>query len=95
MAVKVRERASRRAVKHAVDAVEAEARAHKVAEQLVGWYNQHVGMSMLQYARLGRGRRIHILDTTQVEVPFIGKYLGGLRKLNHVIVLKAGFEPQL
>jgi len=26
---------------------------------------------------------------------FIGKYLGDLRKLNHVIVLKAGFEPQL
>lgn len=25
----------------------------------------------------------------------IGKYLGDLRKLNHVIVLKAGFEPQL
>ena len=40
----------------------------KVAEQLVGWYNQQVGVSMLQYARLGRGRRIHILDTTHVEV---------------------------
>ena len=60
VAVKVRERASRRAVKQAVDAAEAEARALKVAEQLVGWYNQHVGRSMLQYARLGRGRRIHI-----------------------------------
>ena len=68
VAVKVRERASRRAVKHAVDAAEAEARAHKVAEQLVGWYNQQVGVSMLQYARLGRGRRLHILDTTHVEV---------------------------
>src|SRR5215831_9141710 len=42
-AVKVRERASRRAVKHAVDKAEAEARAQKVAEQLVGWYNQQVG----------------------------------------------------
>jgi hypothetical protein len=69
VAVKVRERASRRAVKHAVDAVEAAAQAHKVAEQLVDWYNQHVGVSMLQYARLGKGRRIHILDTTRVEVP--------------------------
>jgi Transposase DDE domain len=69
VAVKVRERASRRAVKHAVDEAEAEARAQKVAAQLVGWYNQHVGVAMLQYARLGRGRRIHILDTTQVEVP--------------------------
>src|SRR5438093_335707 len=67
--VKVRERASRRAVKRAVDAVEAEARALKVAEQLMDWYNQQVGVSMLTYARLGRGRRIHILDTTHVEVP--------------------------
>src|SRR6266436_4041933 len=68
VAVKVRERASRRAAKHPVDEAEAEARAHKVAEQLVGWYNQQVGVSMLQYARLGKGRRIHILDTTHVEV---------------------------
>jgi Transposase DDE domain len=66
--VKVRERASRRAVKQTVDEVEAEARALKVAEQLIGWYNQHVGVSMLKYARLGKGRRLHILDTTQVEV---------------------------
>jgi hypothetical protein len=69
VAVKVRKRASRRAVKHAVDEAEAEARAHQVAEQLVGWYNQAVGVSMLKYARLGRGRRLHILDTTHVEVP--------------------------
>lgn len=68
VAVKVRERASRRAVKQAIDDAEAEARAYQVAEQLVGWYNQHVGVSMLQYARLGRGRRLHILDTTHVEV---------------------------
>jgi hypothetical protein len=52
-----------------VDAAEAEARFLKVAEQLVGWYNQHVGVSMVQYARLGRGRRLHILDTTGVAVP--------------------------
>src|SRR6266481_5959867 len=69
VAVKVRERASRRAVKQTVDEAEAQARALKVADQLVGWYNQHVGVSMLQYARLGRGRRLHILDTTHVEVP--------------------------
>jgi hypothetical protein len=68
VAVKVRERASRRAVKQVIDEAEAEARAYQVAEHLVGWYNQHVGVSMLQYARLGRGRRIHILDTTHVEV---------------------------
>jgi len=69
VAVKVRERASRRAVKQAVDAAEAEARALRVADQLVSWYNQQVGVSMLKDARLGRGRRIHILDTTPVEVP--------------------------
>jgi len=68
VAVKVRKRASRRAVKQAVDATDAEARAQLVAAQLVDWYNQHVGVSMVQYARLGRGRRIHILDTTHVEV---------------------------
>jgi hypothetical protein len=68
VAVKVRERASRRAAKHPVDEAEAEARAHKVAEQLVDWYNQYVGVSMLHYARLGTGRRIHILDTTRIEV---------------------------
>jgi hypothetical protein len=68
VAVKVRERASRRAVKQTVDEAEAAARAQKVGEQLVDWYNQHVGVSMLTYARLGKGRRIHILDTTHVEV---------------------------
>jgi hypothetical protein len=68
VAVKVRERASRRAVKQAIDAAEAKARAYQAAAPLVDWYNQHVGVSMLQYARLGRGRRLHILDTTHVEV---------------------------
>ena len=68
VAVTVRERASRRAVKQARDAAEAEARAYQVAEQWVGWYNQPVGVSLLQYARLGRGRRLHIFGTTHVEV---------------------------
>jgi hypothetical protein len=68
-AIKVRERASRRAVKQAVDEAEATARALKVADQLVAWYNHQVGVSMLKYAGLGRGRRLHILDTTHVEVP--------------------------
>jgi hypothetical protein len=68
MAVAVRERASRRAVKQAVDAAEADARAHQVAAQLVGWYHQQGGGSMLHYARLGQGRRLHILDTPHVEV---------------------------
>jgi hypothetical protein len=48
VAVKVRKRASRRAVKQAVDEADAAARALQVAAQLVGWYNQHVGVSMLK-----------------------------------------------
>ena len=48
VAVTVRERATRRAVKQAVDEAEAEARAHQVAEPLVDWDNQQVGVSMLQ-----------------------------------------------
>src|SRR5215468_7362078 len=67
--VKVRQRASRRAVKGAVDEAEAEARAQWVSTKLVAWYNVHVGPSLLQYAQVGRGRRIHIVDTTHVEVP--------------------------
>lgn len=66
--VKVHQRASRRAVKGAVDEVEAEARAQRVSGKLVEWYNAHVGPSLLQYARVGQGRRIHIVDTTQVAV---------------------------
>jgi len=69
VAVTVRERAARRAVQQTVDAAEAPARALKVADPLVAWYNQHVGVSMVPYARLDRGRRRHILDTTHVEVP--------------------------
>ncbi len=67
--VKVRQRASRRAVKGVVDEAEAEARAQRVATKLVAWYNAHVGPSLLEYARVGTGRRIHIVDTTHVEVP--------------------------
>jgi len=67
--VKVRKRASRRAVKGAFDAGEAEARAQRVSAKLMHWYNDHVGPSLLQYARVGNGRRIHIVDTTHVEVP--------------------------
>jgi hypothetical protein len=66
--VKVRQRASRRAVKGPVDAVEAGARAQRVAAKLMEWYNDHVGPLLLQYARVGKGRRIHIVDTTKVEV---------------------------
>jgi hypothetical protein len=67
--VKVRQRASRRAVKGAFDVAEAEARAQRVAAQLMAWYNDTVGPSLLDTARVGPGRRIHIVDTTHVEVP--------------------------
>jgi hypothetical protein len=69
LSVKVRQRASRRAVKGVVDEAEAEARAQGVATQLVDWYNHHVGPSLLAYARVGPGRRLHMVDTTRVEVP--------------------------
>jgi hypothetical protein len=69
VSVKVRQRASRRAVKGVVDAVEAEARAQRVAAKLLAWYNAHVGPSLLAYAGVGPGRRLHILDTTGVQVP--------------------------
>lgn len=65
--IKVRQRSSRRAVKHAVDSAAALARARLVGEQLSAWYNR-VGVGMLRYARLGSGRRLHILDTTRIEV---------------------------
>jgi hypothetical protein len=69
LAVKVRQRASRRAVKGAVDVAEAERRAQRVAAKLMAWDNDTVGPSLLAYARVGKGRRIHIVDTTHVEVP--------------------------
>ena len=44
--VTVRQRASRRAVKGAVDEREAEARAQRVAAKLMRWDNDHVGPSL-------------------------------------------------
>lgn len=69
VAGKVRQRASRRAVKGPVDEGEAEARAPRVAAQVVQWDNARVGPSRRAYARVGHGRRIHMLDTTRLEVP--------------------------
>jgi hypothetical protein len=67
--VKVRKRASRRAVKEPeLDEAEASARSHAAARELLEWYNQRVGPGLLEYAQTGGGRRIHILDTTPVEV---------------------------
>jgi hypothetical protein len=68
-AVKVRERASRRAVKAPrLDERKAAARSSAVARQLLDWYNTAVGPGLLEYAQTGAGRRIHILDTTKIEV---------------------------
>jgi hypothetical protein len=62
--VNVRARAARRAVTQAVEDAAAAARAHQGAAHLLHGDNQHVGGALLQYARVGRGRRRHLLDTT-------------------------------
>lgn len=67
--VKVRRRASRRAVKKAEEnEIEAAARSAAVGRQMVTWYNTSVGESLLDYAQMGGGRQIHLLDTTKIEV---------------------------
>ena len=66
---KARQRRSRRSVKSNMEEAEAEARGQRVAAQLLSWYNDEVATSMVAYAALGAGRRIHILDTTKVQVP--------------------------
>lgn len=59
--VKVRNRASRRAVKvPELDEAAAAARSAAVARGLLAWYNQTVGPGLLEYAQSGDGRRIHI-----------------------------------
>ena len=35
------------------------------------------------------------MSVYEISARFIGKYLSGLRKLDHVIILKEGFETQL
>ena len=47
---------------------EADARAPQVAAPWVGWDNQQVGGARWPYARLGRGRRMHLLETPHGEV---------------------------
>jgi Transposase DDE domain len=66
---RVRERGSRRAVKGPVDGREAQGRGRGVGEQITEWYTQCVGASLLAYAQVGAGRRLHIVDCTKVEVP--------------------------
>jgi hypothetical protein len=67
--VKVQNRASRRRVKEPdLDQADAAARSHAVARQLLDWYNDTVGLSLLAYGQGTQGRRIHILDTTKLIV---------------------------
>lgn len=61
-------RGSRREAKGEVDAREAQVRGRGVAEQLLTWYRDDVGPSLLAYAQLGSGRRLHIVDCTKVDV---------------------------
>ncbi|SRR6266568_2413902 len=66
---RVRHRGSRRAVKGQVDARDAQVRGRRVAQAILTWYNDCVGPSLVAYAQLGDGRRLHIVDCTKVEVP--------------------------
>src|SRR5262249_15840027 len=50
------------------DEMEAAARSHAAAVQLLAWDNESVGPGFLKYAKVGKGCRIHILDTTPIEV---------------------------
>ncbi len=66
---RIRQRGSRRSAKGQVDVRDAQVRGRRVAEQLLTWYTACVGKSLLAYAKLGDGRRLHIVDCTKVEVP--------------------------
>jgi hypothetical protein len=44
----------------------------------VAWYNTQVGPSLLDYARVGTGRRIRIVDTPSGPGRAGGRSLGGL-----------------
>ena len=66
---RVRQRGSRRAAKGQVDARDAQARGGRVAREMLKWDSDCVGPSLLAYAQLGEGRRLHIVDCTKVEVP--------------------------
>jgi hypothetical protein len=66
---RVRQRGSRRTAKGQVDARDAQGRGCRVAQALLTWYSDCVGPSLLAYAQLGDGRRLHIVDCTTVEVP--------------------------
>lgn len=93
--VKVRERASRRAIKDSkLDEAKAAARSAAVARQLLAWYNLKVGPGLLEYAQTGEGRRLHIIDTTKIEVALeAGNYeCSGVVKDHDDEQLKRGYK---
>lgn len=94
-AVKVRDRASRRAVKVSqLDEADAAARAAVVARGLLGWYNQTVGPSLLEYAQTGNGRRLHILAATKIVVALErGTWEGSGVVKEEDGELKRGYKP--
>ena len=94
-AVKVRDRASRRAVKVSqLDEADAAARAAVVARGLLGWYNQTVGPSLLEYAQTGNGRRLHILAATKIVVALErGSWEGSGVVKEEDGELKRGYKP--
>jgi hypothetical protein len=74
---RVRQRGSRRAAKGQVDVRDAQVRGCRVAREILTWDNDCVGPSLVAYAQLGDGRRLHIVDCTKVEVPLdSGHYEG-------------------
>lgn len=64
----VRKRSSRREVKAEVDQEKAERQARAAAAEMIKWYNTTVADALIEQARLGDGRRIHIVDATWIEV---------------------------
>jgi hypothetical protein len=62
-------RRSRREAKGEGDVRAAQVRGRGVAAQLLQWYRDEVGPSLVAYATLGSRRRLHIVDCTKVEVP--------------------------
>ncbi len=66
---RVQKRDSRRGAQGLVNLGDAQVRGRHVAQELLTWYRDHVGLSLLAYGQLGAGRRMHIVDCTKVDVP--------------------------
>jgi hypothetical protein len=74
---RVRQRGSRRAAKGQGDVRDAQGRGGRVAREMLQWYRDGGGPSLVAYAQLGDGRRRHIVDCPKVAVPLdSGHYEG-------------------